>query len=147
MGNCYESQINPIDLLQNELEVSEFLRQEKYLIKKIISRSFKKNQELIDSTNLPKNFKVIPKLRAILDKLDGSFSELVFYEIVIHLESRFKKEKYNNFEEVKKRLKMFYHNNFFNTEYNSLMLNSEEFNEFLDKEKVPKIRRKNTKIK
>ncbi len=105
MGNCYESQLNPIDLLQNELEVSEFLRQEKYLIKKIISRSFRKNQELIDATNLPKNFKVIPKLRAILEKLDGNFSEVVFYEIVIHLESRFKKEKYKNFEDVKNRFK------------------------------------------
>ena len=47
-------QINPIDLLQNELEVGEFLRQEKFIIKKLVSRSFKKNQELVESTNLPK---------------------------------------------------------------------------------------------
>jgi hypothetical protein len=138
MGMCYQREEEPIDLVRNEVDLSEFIKKERFYLKRSISSSNRENKNSIDETDQPTNYKNITKLKGILSKLDGTFCQIVFDEVLDKLESRFKKEKYNDFDEVKNSFLEFYHKNKENYEYNSLMLNAEEYNEHLDKVRILK---------
>lgn len=136
MGYCIVREEDPYDLVKDEIDLSDYIKKRRFYLSNEIKDGSRKHMESINETSKPSDYKAIPKLKGIISKLDGHFCRIVFDEVLEKLEKRFRKEKYNDFLLVKAKFIDFFSRNQRNDSYSNLMLESEEFNEFLNRTRI-----------